>query len=157
MNRLITVHKLDHRGQEVWSYRGSIVAEEHDRIVLEARFDLPDRQVEKLWLRRGDRFLETYYRDRWYNVFAVHDSVDDHLKGWYCNITRPARFEPSGTDLFAEDLALDMIVYPDRHWTVLDVEEFASLPIDLDERQNCLQALSELQSLALRHQEPFAP
>jgi protein associated with RNAse G/E len=153
---MITVHKLDHRGQEVWSYRGIVLAEDDDRMVLEARFDLPDRQVEKLWLRRGDRFLETYYRNRWYNVFAVHDSADDHLKGWYCNITRPARFEPSGTDLFAEDLAVDMIVYPDRHWTVLDVEEFARLPIDLDERQHCLQALSELQSLALRHKGPFA-
>jgi hypothetical protein len=157
MSRTITVHKLDHRGQEVWSYVGSVQAEADDRLVLEARFDLPDRQIEKLWLRRGDRFLETYYRNRWYNVFAVHDSADDHLKGWYCNITRPARFEPSGTDLYAEDLALDMIVYPDRRWSVLDVEEFAGLPIDLDERQHCLQALSELQGLALQHKEPFAP
>jgi len=155
VSRPITVHKLDYRGVEVWSYTGKLLAENADRLLLEAHFELPDRQVDLLWLRQGDRFLETYYSGRWYNVFAVHDADDDHLKGWYCNITRPARFEPSGSDVYAEDLALDLIVYPDRHWSVLDVEEYAALPITLEERQQCLQALSELQSLALRRKDPF--
>ena len=44
-------------------------------------------------LRRGDRFIETYYTDRWYNIFEIHAREDDRLKGWYCNIAKPAVME----------------------------------------------------------------
>lgn len=155
MSREITVHKLDHTGSEVWAYSGRLIAEGPDRLVLEALFGLPDRLLDRLSLRAGDRFVEVFYRDRWYNVFAVHDVDDGHFKGWYCNVTRPARFEPGGRDVFAEDMALDLIVYPDGRWAVLDVEEFAALPISLEERQHCLEAITELQSLAIRRADPF--
>jgi protein associated with RNAse G/E len=82
---------------------------------------------------------------------------DDHFKGWYCNVSRPARFDPGGDDVYWEDMALDLIVYPDARWAVLDVEEFAALPLTLEERQRCLQALTELQSLAIRREDPFNP
>jgi protein associated with RNAse G/E len=155
MSRQITVHKLDHNGEEVRSYTGRLITEDTGWILLEAHFSLPDLRLGELLLRTGDRFVERFYLDRWYNVFAVHDVDDDRLKGWYCNITRPARFEAGGSQVYAEDLALDLVVYPDGRWSVLDVEEFAALPISLDERQHCLQALTELQTLAIRRQEPF--
>jgi len=155
VSRTITVHKLDHDGTEVRSYAGRLLAEDSNQFLLEARFGLSDRQLGELWLRRGDRIVESFYLDRWYNVFAVHDVDDDRLKGWYCNITRPARFEPGGSDVYAEDMAIDLVVYPDGRWLVFDVEEFAALPVPLEERQHCLQALTELQSLAIRRQGPF--
>ncbi|OQY20658.1 MAG: hypothetical protein B6I35_10355 [Anaerolineaceae bacterium 4572_32.2] len=40
-------------------------------------------------LEPSDRWTECFYTDRWYNVFEIH-AADDSLKGWYCNITRPA-------------------------------------------------------------------
>ncbi len=155
MSREVTVHKLDHTGNEVRSYRGRLLAEDGNRLLLEARFPLPDVRFGELVLRTGDRFVERFYLDRWYNVFAVHDADDDRLKGWYCNVTRPARFEPGGGDLYAEDLALDLVVYPDGRWLVFDVEEFAALPLAQEERQRCLDAITELQSLAIRRREPF--
>lgn len=157
MSREITVHKLDHDGSEVWAYTGRLISEGAGRLILEARFGLPDRRLDKLTLRTGDRFVEAFYRDRWFNVFAVHDVDDDHFKGWYCNVSRPARFDPGGSEIFAEDMALDLIVYPDGRWAVLDVEEFAGLPISLEERQHCLAAVTELQSLAIRRADPFIP
>jgi protein associated with RNAse G/E len=156
MSRTITVHKLDHNGSEVWSYTGRLISEEAGRLLLEARYDLPEVRFERLTLRTGDRFVEFFYLDRWYNVFAVHDVEDDRFKGWYCNITRPAHVASGDDDLYFEDLALDLIVYPDRHWAVLDVEEFAALPLTLEERQRCLGALTELQSLAIRREDPFS-
>jgi uncharacterized protein len=153
----ITVHKLDAHGVETWRYSGRRLELNGGRIRLEAAFDRPDEEFRSLRLRRGDRFVETFYTDRWYNVFAVHDVDDDRLKGWYCNITRPARLSPDGEHLYAEDLALDLIVLPDGRWQVLDEEEYAALDIPLEERRQALRALAELQAMAMGHRGPFAP
>lgn len=80
---------------------------------------------------------------------------DGTLKGFYCNITRPAVFEPGGDDVYADDLALDLIVYPDGCWTVMDEEEFAVLPLSPEDRQHALRGLAELQVLVRRRQGPF--
>ncbi|MFJ1810626.1 MULTISPECIES: DUF402 domain-containing protein [unclassified Streptomyces] len=53
----------------------------------------------------GDVFTEYYWRDRWYSVKEVRDATGA-LKGWYCDITRPATL--SGGELVVEDLDLDL-------------------------------------------------
>ena len=55
------------------------------------------------------------------------------IKGWYCNITRPARFGPGRVT--AEDLALDVFVYPDGRTLVLDEEEFADMKLPASGRR----------------------
>ena len=81
----------------------------------------------------GDHFLEHYYTERWYNIFEVR-SAEGILKGWYCNITRPALIE--GDVVTSEDLELDLFVAPDRrHLLRLDTEEFAALALDVPSRQ----------------------
>ncbi len=151
----ITVHKLDARGAETWRYAGRLLEQTDSAVRLEAVFDRPDADLAGLQLRRGDRFVETFYTDRWYNVFAVHDADDDRLKGWYCNVTRPARLSPDGRHLYAEDLAIDLIVFPDGRWQVLDEEEYAALDIPLEERRHALRALAELQAMAMGQRGPF--
>ncbi|MEW6568043.1 MAG: DUF402 domain-containing protein [Chloroflexota bacterium] len=151
----VTVHKLDHTGKEVWRYSGRTLERRDDLWKLEAFFDRELDQVGHLELRRGDRFIETFYAHRWYNIFAVHDAEDGQLKGFYCNITRPPRFDDQG-HIYAEDLALDLVVYPNGTWWVTDEEEFAALPLGLSERKQSLRALAELQSLASLRHGPFA-
>ena len=149
----ITVHKLDAEGQEVWQYRGTVRERNDSHVILEARFDREDIEFHGLHLRMGDRFIEIFYSDRWYNVFAVFDVDDDHLKGWYCNITRPAKIDEQ--DIFAEDLALDLIVTPDGGWTVLDEDEFTALRLSPEDRQRALNALGELKIRAAIRSFPF--
>jgi len=153
MNETIVVHKLDETGREVFTYSGKLLEHTPRSLALEAIFDLQDTGYHGIALRRGDRFVETHYTDRWYNIFAIHDVDDGRLKGWYCNITRPARFEDGHVS--AEDLALDLVVYPDRTWIVLDEHEFASLSLTPVERQQALEAVRDLQGMALRRQGPF--
>jgi hypothetical protein len=100
--------------------------------------------LQGLLLRRGDRFVETYYFNRWYNIYAIYSRSDGSLSGWYCNITRPA--ELVGDQLSYIDLALDLIVFPDGKQVVLDEDEFAALPLSPDERRTANRALAELQS-----------
>ncbi len=153
----VTVHKLDDRGHETWRYTGGVLERTATRLRLEARFDRQDISLPGLRLRRGDRFVETFFTDRWYNVFAVHDVDDGRLKGWYCNVTRPARLSQDGEHVYAEDLALDLIVLPDGRWQVMDEEEYAALDLSLDERRQALHALAELQTMAAAQRGPFAP
>jgi protein associated with RNAse G/E len=150
----ITVHKLDAEGREVWQYEGTVKERQASSVILEARFDREDVEFHGLHLRMGDRFIETFYSDRWYNIFAVFDVDDDHLKGWYCNITRPARIKDN--HVYADDLALDLIVTPDWEILVLDEDEFAALHLTPKDRKHALNALEELKSLAATNSGPFA-
>jgi hypothetical protein len=148
-----TVVKLDHRGQEKWRYQGLVLAREPSSITIEAIYDQADEDFHGLPLRKGDRFVERHYADRWYNIFAVYDGTSSELKGWYCNITRPARIETERVS--AEDLALDLIVRPDGSWIVLDELEFEAQELSAPERENALAALAELKELAQQLEGPF--
>ncbi|MBP8972714.1 MAG: DUF402 domain-containing protein [Anaerolineae bacterium] len=150
----ITVIKNDHAGHEVWRYTGRVLARGATWVQLEARFNRPhDVQTPYHTFRRGDRFVEWFYADRWYNIFAMYDVDDDHFTGWYCNITRPARLEKDA--VYADDLALDVFVAPDGTITVLDEDEFAALPLDEATRATAWHALDELQRLVAARAAPF--
>lgn len=151
---MITVYKLDHHGQYLWHYTGQVLERTPTQIVLEARFNRDDYPTDYHTFKKGDRFVEWFYTDRWYNVFAIHHRDTDELEGWYCNITRPARFEEDA--IYAEDLALDVMIYPDGRTRLLDEDEFIALDIDPDTRHRAEAALEELLALAARHAPPFS-
>ncbi len=150
----ITVHKLDAEGAEVFRYEGKLVRRTETSVVLEAIFDMEHREFHGLTFRRGDRFVETHYSNRWYNVLAVHDVDTRELKGWYCNITRPATIE--NTSISAEDLALDLVVLPNGNQYMLDEDEFTALELGSTDRAHAQAALRELQRYAEALDGPFA-
>ena len=145
MKPSITVIKRNLAGQEVMRYTGIVLYQDPEGITLEAHFDHADVPVANSVLRCGDRFIETYYMQRWYNIFEIHDRVDDRLKGWYCNIGKPAVLEAADRISYV-DLALDLWVDPDGMQTVLDEDEFAALSLDTDTRSRAGAALAELQA-----------
>ena len=138
----LTVYKLDHAGREVWQYPARLLERGADFVRLEAFFNRDDMALGYTTFRRGDRFIETFYDDRWYNVFAVYDRDEGTHKGWYCNVSRPAAI--SATTVRCDDLALDVWVTPDGRTLVLDEEEFAALPISDDDRRQAHDALQTL-------------
>ena len=141
----IIVLKLDAQGRETWRYHGEVVRSLADRVVLEAHFDREDRLFHGMPLRRGDRFVETYFTDRWYNIYEIHAREDDSLRGWYCNVGKPALLD--GDCLSYVDLALDLLVFPDGRQVVLDEDEFLKLDISPADRQQALAALAELKQV----------
>ena len=141
---MITVVKLDPTGTETWRYQGRILHQEGSRFVLEAYFDREDMSFHGMRLCRGDRFIETYYTDRWYNFYEIHSRADDSLRGWYCNVSLPARLD--GDMLFFKDLALDLLVFPDGRQIVLDEDEFYRLNLAPQAHEQALTALRELQA-----------
>lgn len=141
----ITVIKRNIHNVETWRYTGEVLERGEHHIVLEAYFDREDSLTHGMTLAKGDRFIETYYTNRWYNVFEIHARGNDDLRGWYCNIGKPAVID--GDTLSYIDLALDLLVFPGGRQIVLDEEEFASLHLPLSTRRKAQEALVELQSM----------
>ncbi|MGH2523548.1 MAG: DUF402 domain-containing protein [Anaerolineales bacterium] len=154
MNEDVTVHKLDLTGEEKISYPGRVLARDARSIVIEAFFGRERMELGYVTLKPGDRFVEYFYGDRWYNVFVIYDVDGGALKGWYCNIIRPA--EMTAEHVRAVDLALDYFVQPSGREFILDEDEFNALPLSPDERNAARAALGELQRMAAQHMGPFA-
>ncbi len=145
MNEPVRVLKLDLAGKVTWEYEGRLLHREPHAVVLEAFFNRQDLPFLDVVLKKNDRYLETFYNDRWYNVFEIYDRDDAHLKGWYCNVGRPAVLG-DGTVSYV-DLAIDLWVSPDGRQTVLDREEFEALGLEPGERAEALRGLAQLQQL----------
>lgn len=151
---VIQIIKRDHRGREQLRYTGQLLQRSADLICLRAVFQHDDVDLGCVIFRRGDVFTEWFYRRRWYNVFRIADGADATLKGWYCNITRPAHFGAGCVS--ADDLALDLFVAPDGALQLLDEDEFAALPLAARERAAALHAVAQIRRAVAAACVPFA-
>jgi len=142
----VIVIKLNTNREEIWRYQGRIIHRKPHSLLIEAYFNIDEVSFNGITLRRNDRALERYYDNRWYNIFEIHDRDDDHLKAWYCNVTRPAEFTPG--QIAYVDLALDVLVYPNGDFLVLDENEFQELTLEPKTRDNAREGLKKLIALA---------
>jgi uncharacterized protein len=150
----ITVYKCDAQGNVVWQYGGQMVDGGDSWVCLQAPFERPDMDMGYVVFRQGDLFTEWFYADRWYNVFRIEDVEDGRLKGWYCNVTRPAHLTQEA--IYADDLALDVFVTPNGSIILLDEDEFDELELSADERIAALRAVESIRSAVSERAEPFS-
>jgi hypothetical protein len=152
----ITVHLLKpDKGQTV-TYTGEVLRAEPGYILLRAPWFRERLDLGYVVFEPGDVFFEHFYADRWYNVFELR-AADGALKGWYCNVTRPAQI--TATEVTSVDLALDLFVPPDRQKSLrLDVGEFEALGMretEPDTYAAAYAALQKLERLAREGKPPF--
>jgi protein associated with RNAse G/E len=141
----VIVIKQNPAREETWRYSGKVLERTENSILIEAFFNRPDKPFHGVLLAEGDRFVERYYSDRWYNIFEIHDRKTDQLKAWYCNVTYPAIMQ-DGIVIYI-DLALDLLVYADGRHLVLDEDEFLELKLGEADERKAREALRELQEL----------
>lgn len=141
----IKVQKKNPAGEVTYQYEGDLVRHDGDCIVIEALFDRKDMPFQDVVFKTGDRFVEYYYTDRWYNIFAVHDKDSGKIKGWYCNIGMPAVIEDDFVSYV--DLALDLWVSGSGEQIVLDEDEFKELNLNDELYAGALNGLKEVQRL----------
>ncbi|MBK8821557.1 MAG: DUF402 domain-containing protein [Anaerolineales bacterium] len=128
-----------------WQYEGVVLSRAENAITLEALFNRDDMPFMDIILKRNDRFVETFYSDRWYNIFEIYDRDDGKFKGFYCNIGKPAIVEDDFVSYV--DLALDLWVSVNGIQTVLDEDELEDLNLDDDLKHKVYESLRELQEL----------
>ena len=140
--RIISVHK-SHAGKDInYSWQGTLLEESPTMRKIKAYFSGKPGSIVGVAIEVGDKWIETYYTDRWYNCFQMHAGDSNTLKMLYFNICRPAVF--SGSKIEWDDLALDLVVLPDGSRFILDQDEFAALDLDAKTRRICWQTLSDL-------------
>lgn len=153
MRHTVKVQKKNLEGKVTYEYEGLLLDRDENSITLEALFDREDMPFMDVVLKKGDRFVEHYYTDRWYNIFAVYDRDDGKIKGWYCNIGKPALIEDGLVSYV--DLALDLWVSVDGKQTVLDEEEFKKLDLNESLSAGAVNGLNELELLFKNNRPPL--
>lgn len=148
-----TVCKRDADGREVLRYTGEIVQRGDRFVCVRAIFQQATVDLGYTLMKQGDIFTEWFYADRWYNVFKLEDVDDGRLKGYYCNLTRPA--EIMETQVAADDLALDIFVAPTGQVLLLDADEYVALALSPSERRHVEWACQQIVDLASARSHPF--
>ncbi|GER86840.1 hypothetical protein KDW_10020 [Dictyobacter vulcani] len=151
---MITVIKLDPQRNEKIRYTGTVLERSAQRAVILATWTLAAKELVYTRFERGDRFVEYYYTDRWFNIFDIIDQ-DGQRKGWYCNITEPAQFQVDRIEQV--DLFLDLWVDAAGTPLLLDEDEFAAADmLSAEQRQGAQQGLQTLLQLLEKRQEAFS-
>lgn len=127
-----------------WQYDSEVLRRDETSITVEAFFNRDDMRFQEIVLKRNDRFVETFYTDKWYNIFEIYDRDDGTLKGWYCNITKPAVIDDEYVAYV--DLALDLWVSADGSRKILDEDELEEVGLDDEMKQNVFAGLRELEA-----------
>ena len=151
---MITVIKRNPVGEEKTRYTGKVIERLSDGVVIEA---FRTREAKELGYTRfepGDRFIEYYYADRWYNIFAI-SSKDGSRKGWYCNVAAPAVISADFVE--QNDLLLDVWVDPTGKPLVLDEDEFAAdTTLSDEQRKGARQGLRDLLGMIALRKDMFS-
>lgn len=141
----IKVQKKNLSGEVTVEYEGDVLQRGENFVTLEALFTREDMPFMDVIFKHGDRFVEYFYADRWYNIFSIHDRDNGEVKGWYCNIGKPAEIEDDVVSYV--DLALDLWVAANGKQTVLDEDEFAELDLSAELSAAALKGLEDLKEL----------
>ncbi len=151
---MITVVKLSPRGETKIQYQGEVVEHLSHGVIIQAYWSHPTKNLGYVSFEPGDRFIEYYYTDRWYNIFDIA-STQGVRKGWYCNIAEPAiLFEDRIEQV---DLLLDVWVSPGGETLILDEAEFAAdTTLTTRQRNGARQALQELLQMIADQQGAFS-
>ncbi|MFF1646057.1 DUF402 domain-containing protein [Streptomyces sp. NPDC058240] len=131
-------------------YPADVIRDDGVRVTVRAPWAAPGvRDFGFVRFEPGDVFTEHYWRDRWFAVKEVRTGAG-RLKGWYCDITRPAVLRDG--ELLVEDLDLDLWVSADGSSVLrLDEDEFEESGLagrDPAAAGAARRALDELEHLA---------
>ncbi|CAM5385594.1 hypothetical protein SAVIM338S_01766 [Streptomyces avidinii] len=142
---------LTKAGRTKISYPAEPVADTGTRITVRAPWAAGGvRDFGFVRFEPGDVFTEHFWRDRWYAVKEVRTG-GGVLKGWYCDVTRPAVVSvPDGT-ILVEDLDLDLWVSADGTTVLrLDEDEFAESGLAAADPEAAAEAVRALDALEAR-------
>ena len=152
----ITVRVLKYDGSEYRRWDATLAQQDESLMVLDGEFANEVQHHLLGNISRGTRTIEYYWLDRWYNIFRFLES-DGATRLYYCNVnTKP---EISRGILTYIDLDMDILVYPDFSYQVLDLEEFetnaARYGYTDQVKRQAHKALAELISMIETRHFPF--
>lgn len=139
-----TIRKLLPDGSIKIQYEGVLREKTEDHISIDTGWSREPLDLGYVLFEPDDKWVETFFFDRWYNIFRIADDRGS-LKGFYINISKPPVIRDRVIDW--EDLAIDIWVRTDGTHIILDEDEFEDLDIEERTRSRALEALENLKKL----------
>lgn len=151
---MITVVKQNALGEAKVRYQGEVVERTPHTVIIQAYWSRATKNLGYTSFEPGDRFIEYYYTNRWFNIFDIASTAAER-KGWYCNIAEPAVIFDDRIEQV--DLLLDVWVSPKGEILILDEDEFVSdNTLSEEQRKGARQGLHDLLEMIAARQETFA-
>ncbi|MFW3146683.1 MAG: DUF402 domain-containing protein [Thermoplasmatota archaeon] len=138
------VQKLLPDGSLKIEYSGNVRESNEEYISIDTGWSREPLDLGYVLFQPDDRWVETFYRKRWYNIFRIADR-NGELKGFYINITKPPVIGDEIIQWF--DLAIDIWVRTDTSYLVLDMDEFGDLELSESDREKALEALEDAKKM----------
>jgi len=121
MHGPVTINSRKYDGTIRRSWQCRLIGQSGTKLTLMGEFVESVEHPELGLIRKGTISYEYYWLDRWYSIFRFLET-DGSLRNYYCNINMPPTFENETLDFV--DLDLDILVWPDARYKVLDRDEF---------------------------------
>jgi predicted RNA-binding protein associated with RNAse of E/G family len=139
----------------ITAWTGDIVEDAGDHIVIRARWATTNTPLFLGYtvFEPGDVFLERYYAGRWFSVWQVISQRTGRTKGWYANVCQPV--EREGDQLRFVDMELDVFVWPDGRFVILDEEDLERAQLPQAETEAAKAGLAEVSTWILERRPPF--
>lgn len=155
-NKSFTINSRKFDGSIHRSWRADLMEEKNSLLVFEGVFETEINHSHLGIIRPGTVSYEYYWTDRWYNIFRFHEP-EGSLRNFYCNVNQPPVL--NGSILDYVDLDIDVLVWKDFSFEVLDVDEFKDnakkfkYSVELIEKID--ESLKEILNLANNKLFPF--
>lgn len=118
-NITINARKYDGKIHRTW--KADLIIQSKSLLVFIGEFEEEVKHSKLGVIRRGTVSKEFYWLNRWYNIFQFYEPNGD-FRNFYCNINMPPTFENNVLDYV--DLDLDILVWQDFNYEILDEVEF---------------------------------
>lgn len=118
---MITVNSRKYDGTIRRSWSCELIEQEGSLLTFVGEFDTTVDHPDLGRIEKGTTSYEYYWLDRWYSIFRFHEPSGG-LRNFYCNINMPPRF--SGEVLDYVDLDIDVLIWPDLRYDVLDRDDY---------------------------------
>jgi len=134
----INSHKYDGSIRRSWTCR--LLEQDDESLVFVGKFDLDVSHPDLGEIERGTISYEYYWLGRWYNIFCFYEP-DGTFRNYYCNINMPPVFEDGVLDYV--DLDIDVVVWPDGTFRVLDEDEFDANAVKFNYSETVRQSAAD--------------
>lgn len=120
-SKQITINSRKIDGKIHKSWKAELLEENEEFYLFLGKFDLEVKHSKLGVIRRGTLSYEYYWKQKWFNVFRFHEP-EGSLRNFYCNINQPPVLKNDVLDYI--DLELDVLVWKDFNFEILDLDEF---------------------------------
>ena len=156
IGEIFTINARRADGKIYRNWQAELVEETADYWLFVGKFSATIEHQQIGIIEQGTISYEYFWKNRWYSIFRFHHPSGE-LRNFYCNVNQPPSFSKNVLDYI--DLDLDVLVWKDLSYQVLDLDEFQTNSVAMnysaDLKKNVQKGLDEIIHLIKNRLFPF--